>query len=259
MRNRSRSSSALQRVLLFGTLAALFSSLSAAAAEKRRFDIAAGEARSTLNEFSRQADLQIYFDVDAVRRYMTQAVAGELEAADALAVMLGGTELIFEFVNERTVTVMRRGQEKQSGVPGARAYSGSSAAQAKSDDVGEQENSRRPSDDLEAVVVTGTRIRGVAPDSAPLITYTRQDIDRLGVANVEGVLRKIPQNFALVDGETFLNNGDNTLASGNNTRGSTVNLRGLGPGATLVLLNGRRLAPSGVNGAFVDKIGRAHV
>ena len=43
-----------------------------------------------------------------------------------------------------------------------------------------------------------------------------------------------------------------TEAQTNSGLGTGVNLRGLGAGATLVLMNGRRIAPSGTAGVFVD-------
>src|SRR5581483_2830273 len=43
-----------------------------------------------------------------------------------------------------------------------------------------------------------------------------------------------------------------TEARSNSGFGTAINLRGLGARATLVLINGRRLAPGGQTGAFVD-------
>ena len=93
---------------------------------------------------------------------------------------------------------------------------------------------------LEEVVVTGTRIkRRDFSSPSPVTTVSREDIDFSGVPTLEGYLNQMPQvqpDF----GRTANNPGDGT---------SRINLRGLGAGRTLVMLNGRRLAPSGVGSA----------
>ena len=104
--------------------------------------------------------------------------------------------------------------------------------------------------DLEAgqIVVTGTNLRGAQPTSK-LIVVDRDDIDRSGATSVDQLMRTVPQN---TQGGT---NKENSLVvrpdSSTTDHGAGLNLRGLGQRATLVLVNGRRLAPSGT-GAFVD-------
>ena len=105
---------------------------------------------------------------------------------------------------------------------------------------------------VEELVVTGTYIHGVPPDSSPLTVYDREEIIRSGVGTVDQFLRKIPQNFAIVDAGTSEGNLNNAESGKNMSRGTAINLRGLGAGATLTLLNGHRLAPSGLDGSFVD-------
>src|SRR5690606_32180671 len=77
----------------------------------------------------------------------------------------------------------------------------------------------------------------------------RDEVDRSDPTSVEQRMRKLPQNSqAGINQENF----GVTLPDQDVTgQGAGVNLRGLGQRATLVLLNGRRLAPSGY-GAFVD-------
>lgn len=100
----------------------------------------------------------------------------------------------------------------------------------------------------ETVTVTGTNIRGAAPAS-PLIVIDREAIDLSGVVTVGELLEQLPQNF----GGGF--NEDGGAITGFNAAhfsgASTVNLRGLGPAASLVLFNGRRLA-SASSDSLVD-------
>jgi outer membrane receptor protein involved in Fe transport len=95
---------------------------------------------------------------------------------------------------------------------------------------------------LEEVVVTGTRIKRRDYTSlSPLTTISREDIEFSGQPTLEEYLNQLPQNQPGF-GRTSNNPGDGT---------AQINLRNMGPGRTLVMMNGRRLAPSGV-GSAVD-------
>jgi outer membrane receptor protein involved in Fe transport len=95
---------------------------------------------------------------------------------------------------------------------------------------------------LEEVTVTGTRIkhRDFASPS-PLTTISRLEFEYSGQPTLEDYLNQMPQ--LMPDQSRSVNNGNDGT--------SLLNLRGMGAGRTLVLLNGRRLAPSGV-GSAVD-------
>lgn len=98
------------------------------------------------------------------------------------------------------------------------------------------------------IVVTGTNIRGAKP-AAPVIIVTRRDIEESGRTSLEQLMRLLPQND---QGGTNQENLNAPLAGVDSTEhGAGLNLRGLGQRATLVLLDGRRLAPSS-GGSFVD-------
>src|SRR5690606_40833053 len=100
---------------------------------------------------------------------------------------------------------------------------------------------------LGTVVVTGTRIRG-GESASPVITIGSEDIREAGFTDLGQVVRSIPQNFGggqnpgVAGGAT---SGAAGIANQNLTGGSSLNLRGLGPDATLTLLNGRRLSYGG--------------
>ena len=72
---------------------------------KLRLKIAAGSAPMALSEFIRQTGMQVLFEFDAVRNHSTRAVSGQFEVAEALAAMLEGSGLMYEFVNDRTFAV----------------------------------------------------------------------------------------------------------------------------------------------------------
>ena len=102
--------------------------------------------------------------------------------------------------------------------------------------------------EIQRVVVTGSMIPTVeSVGPSPVKVITAEDIKKEGVATVTEVLRRLPQNAASFD-DKF----QNGFAPGS----AAVSLRGLGSKATLVLLNGRRIAPYGfgenISDAFVD-------
>ena len=105
---------------------------------------------------------------------------------------------------------------------------------------------------IDRISVTGSRIRRAQVEEAlPVTVYSRQQIDERGITSAEQLLMSL--NIA--------GNGSDNLASnagivseeqrGNNGV-SGANLRGQGADATLVLLNGRRVATHGLKGRAVD-------
>ncbi|KTF34063.1 TonB-dependent receptor [Xanthomonas vesicatoria] len=84
---------------------------------------------------------------------------------------------------------------------------------------------------LDKIEVTGSRIKSADVEtSQPVLTLTRQDIDKQGVTSVADVLQRVAANGAALN-RTFNNGGDGS---------SGIALRNLGSARTLVLVNGRR-------------------
>ncbi|WP_210412753.1 TonB-dependent receptor plug domain-containing protein [Luteimonas granuli] len=100
-----------------------------------------------------------------------------------------------------------------------------------------------PPVELETVQVTGTRVKGGTVPS-PVVVLDAERIREEGFHDLGEVVRSIPQNFTggQNPGVTSGNLAGAGLANQNITGGSSLNLRGLGPDATLTLLNGRRMA-----------------
>ncbi len=92
---------------------------------------------------------------------------------------------------------------------------------------------------LERVEITGSNIRRINSETAsPVQTLTREDIDKSGRASVAELL----QTLAVDNQGSVPKNFGAGFASG----ASGISLRGLGAASTLVLLNGRRIAPFGL-------------
>jgi len=98
--------------------------------------------------------------------------------------------------------------------------------------------------DIQEVVVTGSRIQSANLISAsPITTVTNVDIQQSGLTRVEDILNNLPQVFA-GQGSNMSNGADGT---------ATLDLHDLGPQRTLVLVNGKRVAPGAPDGRnFTD-------
>jgi len=100
-------------------------------------------------------------------------------------------------------------------------------------------------DDIEEVVVTGSRLRRSTFSSiSPLQVISAEGSKEIGLVDAASLLQEAGASAGQQIDRTF-----NGFVLDNGPGASTVNLRGLGSSRTLVLINGRRLAPSGVEGA----------
>jgi iron complex outermembrane receptor protein len=88
------------------------------------------------------------------------------------------------------------------------------------------------------IVVTGSRLRGVAPVGSTVISLGREEIEDSSAVTVDRMIKEIPQNFDLGVSE---NSRGQSGGSGNITYGNSVNIHGLGPYATLVIIDGHRV------------------
>lgn len=97
---------------------------------------------------------------------------------------------------------------------------------------------------VERIEVTGSSIKGTDLAGAlPISVISSDDIKKTGVVSVPELISQIPSM------QGFTTPADSVGGGGAGT--ATANLRSIGDGYTLVLLNGRRLAPSG-SGSSVD-------
>ncbi|MEO9131148.1 MAG: TonB-dependent receptor [Sphingomonas sp.] len=115
----------------------------------------------------------------------------------------------------------------------------SAAIQAQPDDSG----------DNSEIVVTGSRIRGVAPVGSNVIAIDQAKIAAEPVTSVSDLLRRVPQVVSLGANR---NGGSAQNGAANATRGAGINLRGIGTGATLLLYDGKRFPPQGTQGQYTD-------
>lgn len=207
--------------------------------ERIEFDIAAQPLSSALSEFARQAQVNALYYSEDLRRLSSPQLRGSYTRQQALDLLLARSGYNGRISGGNLVLV-----EEQSSRPQQESAATNGAEPLQS---AETAVDRRPADD--AVIVTGTRIRGQAPVGVNVVTLDRGAIEASGRSTLQDVLQTLPQNFPGSQGELTQLGALN--ASRNLAFGSTVDLRGLGADATLALVNGRRLAPAGY-GNFTD-------
>ena len=100
-----------------------------------------------------------------------------------------------------------------------------------------------PPSKLERVEITGSSIKRIEGETAlPVQVLNRDDIQRTGAATVEQLLKSVSATSTL--GSTSVANTGAGGGQGGSSSVSLISLRGLGSARTLVLVNGRRVAPA---------------
>jgi len=95
------------------------------------------------------------------------------------------------------------------------------------------------------VEITGSRIKRIAGEGPlPVEVITRAEIEKRGVTSTNDLLRSLSYMSSYND--ELISNSPNT------TGAATAGFRGLSGDQTVILLNGRRLANYGFDGAFVN-------
>ena len=180
--------------------------------EQIEVDIDRGELRLTLLEIGEAAGVEVVLPTSLTGKIKSSGLQGNYTLQDALEMALKDTGFSYEFLSDQTVVIKV--------------------------DIEAAEEENAP-EDVEEVVVTGSRLRNVNPTS-PVTIITRQDIEAQGINNVEDIIRSLPQNVATFHQGSAINNSTSTTTLGT----VAANLRGMGADGTLVLVNGKRMAVS---------------
>ena len=185
--------------------------------------IVAQPVSQALDALAQQTGLHVVYVSGVVHDQTSQAVPAGLNAREALARLLEGTGLKFEFFTARSVRILADERAAGQLPPGP-----------------------HDSSSLPSVIITGSRIAVPANITAtsPLVVVTAQDIVLAGYTGTGDVIRALPQiTMTGVDSGNYSANGWGT---------ATANLRGLGPQRTVVLVNGRRLGLGDPNTAHLN-------
>ncbi len=180
------------------------------------FDMPAQNMGEALRQVAARAGLELYASSADLKGVEAPALKGSLSVRAAIEALLRGSGLRADFDGK---SIVIRGPSRAT----------------------KRDEGTSP----EPIVVTGTHIRGASVTS-PVITVARDDIEKAGQNDLGEVARSIPQNFS--GGQNpGVGNGAGLINTNLNSS-SHLNLRGLGPDATLTLLNGHRLPYDGAFG-----------
>jgi outer membrane receptor protein involved in Fe transport len=191
-----------------------------------RFDIPAEDLGTALTDLARQSNREIYFPSDLTKGKRTNGARGDFTVERALQQILAGSGLTFRITPSGAISV---GREVGNG-PGVAA------------DLREDHDSSGPAP---AITVTGTRIRGVG-SASPVHVTTRRELEQAGINDLADFTRILPQNYTGGQNRGIAGGGEQG-GQENLNDSATLNLRGLGPDATLTLLDGHRLSYDAVD------------
>ncbi|WP_447953258.1 TonB-dependent receptor domain-containing protein [Sphingopyxis chilensis] len=204
-------------LLLIGSAACLSPAAALATQHQRQtYDMPAQDLGDALRSAAAIADIELYASSSDLEGKTAPPLKGELTPREAIEALLTNSGLIARFENGSVVIASR--YAVPSATPG----------------------------EAEPIIVTGSRIAG-APAAAPVIEVTSEDIRNAGQTDLGEVARSLPQNFG-GGHNPGIGSGQGAPNENANVNGaSSFNLRGIGPNATLTLLNGNRFAYSGIS------------
>lgn len=234
------------------------------------FDIPASDMVNALPKFARQAGLQIVAPAENLQNVHSPAVKGEMDARTALRLLIAGSNLRIASDDGNTITLRAMGPRLallggspgagMSGMPASTGPVGQQAVIAgesqpqdgqASTQSDEQADTKAPASikELDRVVVTGSYIRRIDDETAlPVTTLDQDAFDLSGASTLSDVLSYLPQSAG------FDNNETSTGPNAARGDAASINLRGIGSGNTLVLLNGRRIAPHPIAEGAVPRL-----
>jgi len=198
------------------------------------YALPASSLAQSINAIGQSNDVQVIYDAALLKGKTAASISGHFTLGQALDKALAGSGLTYDLVNSGHTVVIRKAPpspQKNSTTPA-------------NEKATETKKSVEPTT-LSAVTVTGTRIRG-GVTASPTITITAQQIQDEGFSDLGEVIRSVPQNFSGGQNPGVAIGATQGSPSNHNiTGGSGMNLRGLGPDATLTLLNGHRMSYGG--------------
>lgn len=222
-------------------------------------DIPAEDLGSALNALAAAANEQVLFSRDVVAGLRSSAVKGEYTTDTALAILLRGSGLEATRTPAGVLLIRPTPKAPHSSLrqepPRPKAGAGATPVAPPEPELKTIQLDGGPprngAVEMEQVSITGTRIRGVAPVGSALISLDRAAMLESGLSRTNDVLNAIPSVLSL-------GNGDNIAAGTqiqngfSGTYGNSPNIHGIGPGATLSLVNGHRTFNEGIIGNAFD-------
>ncbi len=239
------------------TLLATSSVVSAADEQVYDIDIPPLNAAEALNRLAEQTDAVMLYPYDLAEAKQANSVSGRYTLMEALEVLLRNTGLLGSLSDMRVIQITpgeaeAKDEDETMGLHGTRirkkvagvvaAMFVASGALAQEDQI----NNEEPEEEqIDEITVTGSRVKRNTFDSLSPMQLVDAEASRdIGLTEASDILQYSGSASGLQIDNTFT-----SFVLDNGPGSQTIDLRGLGSSRTLVLLNGRRLAPSGVEGA----------
>lgn len=230
--------------------------------ESYDLDIDALPLMAAVKSLSDETGIEVLYFSEVAEGVTSTPVKGEYTPQEALETMLVSTDLEVVSLDDDGAVAIRpidseRGNSdsknlKQTPIMMAQNQPPTHSSTHANDTAAQISEDEGQPLVLEEIVVTGTNIRGIAPESSPVFSFDRDQIESSGASTVPQFLATVPQNFGGGSNQGFGGLPNDSGAQFNESLGSSINIHGLGSSSTLVLLNGGRIAPSSAIGDFVD-------
>lgn len=208
-----------------GSVTALYAPSACAQTGEQTYNIEGQRLSDALRKYSDISGREVIAASSLLEGRRSNRVRGRLSPDAALSRLLTGTGLTIELVEG--AWVLRSGNV-DAGETGSTETNG------------------------EAIIVTGSRIRGAGPTGSPVVTIDREAIEKSGYGTVQQMLQSLPQAFGGGPNEAVSTTTTRNGGGSDSTFGSSINLRGLGTSSTLVLIDNARPALGGIGGVFAD-------
>ena len=211
--------------------------------------IPAERAADSISTLAKLTELNIVVMGQLAGDVITNALQGSFTAPDAVAQIIAGTPLTFAIPNERTITIWSCAEFScvTSDYIGLNGQHKAEAGNSSHRHVTPKET---PEGQVE-VRATRTSVESYAPQpSMRKIVVSKQQIDQSGALTLPDTLATLTQIVSGGVTEGNIQNGREAATNGNHATG--INIRGLGPAATLVLINGHRTVKGGTDAMYTE-------
>ncbi len=192
----------------------------------RDYRIVAQDTSAALLAFAKESGVQVMFAPDTVAGHRSQRVTGELTSHQALAMLLAGTGLDYEYTDSGMLVVRDAGNDvaafaaRNPVAASATIQTATSSSEATNGGV------------IEEIVSVGTRSKGrtAIATPVPVDVVGAGALASTGQTEVGRMLQILAPSFNF--SSSSVSDGTDALRP--------ATLRGLGPDQTLVLVNGKR-------------------
>jgi iron complex outermembrane recepter protein len=245
----------VQRAKIWLLTAALLTGAAAAAAQMsapdqtaQLIDLPAADLGSALTYLAQRYNIDIVYDASLINGRNAPRLEGYMNAREALAAIVKSSSLSIIESQPGSYLVIQSAAADHTTAHASPPTSGTSKETQQTSEV---------EPPLREVVVVGTHLSNEIPVGASISVYGAADLRLAGGVSLDNLGREMTANFTGADSLSTLNTNGNVGnlrqgAASNIFGGAGFNLLGLGPGATLTLLNGHRLAPAGLDGSITD-------